>query len=126
MALLALACAPLAAARGATVVSLTFDDGAATQLIARDQLAAHGMRGTFFINSGKVGSDPYYDMTWTEVASVAAAGDEIGGHTLDHKDLTSLEEANGAARSATTARICRGTGSIRSASRIRTGRTTRR
>lgn len=91
MALLALACAPLAAARGATVVSLTFDDGAATQLIARDQLAAHGMRGTFFINSGKVGSDPYYDMTWTDVASVAAAGDEIGGHTLDHKDLTSLK-----------------------------------
>src|SRR4029453_14307501 len=89
----ALACAPLASARAATVVSLTFDDGAATQLIARDQLAARGMRGTFFINSGTVGSDPYYDMTWSEVASVAAAGGEIGGHTIDHKDLTAVGES---------------------------------
>ena len=38
-----------------TIVSLTFDDGIATQNFARTQLTAHGMRGTFYLNSGDVG-----------------------------------------------------------------------
>ena len=45
-------------ARAETVVSLTFDDGIATQYnLARPLLASHGMHGTFFINSGNVGTD---------------------------------------------------------------------
>src|SRR6185436_19773961 len=40
-----------------TVVSFTFDDGIKTQAaLARPALAAHGMHGTFYINSGNVGA----------------------------------------------------------------------
>src|SRR5262245_28726695 len=80
---------PSAAARADTVVSLTFDDGAVSQLFARDQILAHRMRGTFYIISGKVGSNSYY-MNWSDVATLAAAGDEIGGHTVNHTPLTEL------------------------------------
>jgi peptidoglycan/xylan/chitin deacetylase (PgdA/CDA1 family) len=80
---------PSAAARAETVVSLTFDDGSVSQLFARDQILAHRMRGTFYINSGRVASNDYY-MTWDEIASVAAAGNEIGGHTLRDTALTDL------------------------------------
>ena len=43
------------AAAGQTVVSLTFDDGTATQYLARAQLASHGMHGTFYVNSSQAG-----------------------------------------------------------------------
>jgi peptidoglycan/xylan/chitin deacetylase (PgdA/CDA1 family) len=87
--LVALACAATTPARAETVVSLTFDDGAASQLFAKDPLLAHRMRGTFFINSGTVGTDGYF-MTWQEIAGLAAYGNEIGGHTLHHTALTGL------------------------------------
>src|SRR4029079_10307299 len=80
---------PSAAARAETVVSLTFDGGSVSQLFARDQILAHRMRGTFYINSGRVASNDYY-MTWDEIAGVAAAGNEIGGHTLRDTALTDL------------------------------------
>jgi len=73
-----------------TVVSLTFDDGIATQYTqARSALAARGMHGTFYVNSGNVGANGYY-MTWSNVSGIAADGNEIGGHTLNHKKLTTL------------------------------------
>jgi peptidoglycan/xylan/chitin deacetylase (PgdA/CDA1 family) len=75
-----------------TYVSLTFDDGSADQMPAVTSLAAHGMRGTFYINSGLVGSNPYY-MNWAQVAVTAALGNEIGGHTAGHSDLTTLSAA---------------------------------
>jgi peptidoglycan/xylan/chitin deacetylase (PgdA/CDA1 family) len=77
-----------------TVVTLTFDDGYDSHYTAaKPILAAHGMRGTFFIVSNKIGSSGY--MTWPQVAALATDGNEIGGHTLDHSDLTkvSLSEA---------------------------------
>jgi peptidoglycan/xylan/chitin deacetylase (PgdA/CDA1 family) len=75
-----------------TVVSLTFDDGIKTQNFARTQLTAHGMRGTFYINSGNVGANSYY-MIWSDVDALYAAGNEIGGHTVDHVRLTNLTPA---------------------------------
>ena len=51
-------------------------------------LASHGMVGTFFVPSGFVGSKGY--MTWSQVSGLAAAGNEIGGHTLHHYDLTTV------------------------------------
>src|SRR3954451_2907960 len=39
------------AASAQTVVSLTFDDGTATQYQADQMLADHGMHGTFYLNS---------------------------------------------------------------------------
>lgn len=89
LALLAFPAGASAASR--TVVSLTFDDALASQMNAASRLAAHGMHGTFFIISGKVGKPG--QMTWAQVQSLAAAGNEIGGHTIDHPDLTKLTPA---------------------------------
>ena len=88
LALSAMTAAFASSARAATVVSLTFDDGRATQNVARSILASHGVRGTFYVNSAKVGTSGYY-MTWADVNALAADGNEIGGHTLTHVDLTS-------------------------------------
>jgi len=75
---------------GETVISLTFDDGIKSQAdLAAPVLASHGMNGTFYINSGNVGANSYY-MTWSQVDGLAAAGNEIAGHTLTHQRLTTL------------------------------------
>ena len=73
-----------------TIVSLTFDDGIATQLRSATKLESKGLRGTFYINSAKIGNgDPYF-MDWTQLTALSTAGHEIGGHTLDHRRLTTL------------------------------------
>lgn len=75
---------------GRTVVSLTFDDGWACQFrYARPILASFGMRATFFVNSNLIGGADR--MTWEDLEALASDGHEIGGHTLDHPDLSSLE-----------------------------------
>src|SRR6185503_1054087 len=91
--LLAVALTCVSSARAQTVVSLTFDDGIATQqTVAAPLLAAHGMHGTFYINSQTVGSKPYF-MNWSQVDSLAAQGNEIGGHTLTHVRLPDQTDA---------------------------------
>lgn len=75
-------------APSSTTVSLTFDDGNADQLPAAHTLNQLGMPGTFFIISGSVGKPNY--MTLEQVRGLAEAGNEIGGHTIAHRDLTSL------------------------------------
>ncbi|HEY1570954.1 MAG TPA: polysaccharide deacetylase family protein [Pseudonocardiaceae bacterium] len=81
------------AAQPNTVVSLTFDDGDADQVLAADILATHRMPGTYYIISGAVGSPGY--LTLDQIRHLAAQGNEIGGHTVSHLDLTqvSLAEA---------------------------------
>jgi peptidoglycan/xylan/chitin deacetylase (PgdA/CDA1 family) len=88
LALTLLLLAVAAPARAATVVSLTFDDGQATQYGVKSTLASHGVHGSFFLNSPNIGTSSFY-MTWTQVSALAADGNEIGGHTLTHADLTS-------------------------------------
>jgi peptidoglycan/xylan/chitin deacetylase (PgdA/CDA1 family) len=74
---------------GNTTVSMTFDDGRATQYTqARSPLAAHGMHATFYLNSGTIDKSYACCMTWAQAGSIASDGNEIGGHTYDHKDLT--------------------------------------
>ena len=74
-----------------TVVSLTFDDGRQSSYAARALLAAHGMHGTFYVNSGLVGAtlDDWH-MTWSQLHELAADGNEVTGHSLTHADLTKL------------------------------------
>src|SRR5256885_6605950 len=86
-AVLVLLIVPSAARARTTVVTLGFDDGDQTQYQVRPILASHGMHGTFYINSGEVGSGPYY-MTWSQIHDIAAGGNEIAGHTLTHPYLT--------------------------------------
>jgi peptidoglycan/xylan/chitin deacetylase (PgdA/CDA1 family) len=80
------------AAPGDTVVAIQFDDGGSDQFHAGGTLAAHGMHGTFFINSAEVGSSGFY-MTWDQIHTLASGGNEIGGHTLHHPDLTTISTA---------------------------------
>jgi len=75
-----------------TVVSLTFDDGSADEYAVRPILAGHDMTATFFIISDLTGRDSYY-MTWDQVRALADDGNEIGGHTLDHVNLTKVDAA---------------------------------
>ena len=76
------------AAAAQTVVSIEFDDGTANQYRVRDVLTAHGMDGTFFVNSALVGDEDH--MSWAQLHALADDGNEIGGHTLDHPHLTQL------------------------------------
>jgi Polysaccharide deacetylase len=68
------------AAQAQTVVSLTFDDGIATQMLVRSTLQSHGMHATFFLNSGNVGVNSYY-MTWANVATLNTDGNATIGAT---------------------------------------------
>ncbi len=88
----ALVAAPSADGVTPTVVSLTFDDGQASQHAVGSVLSQHGMAGTFYINSGLVGSSGYY-MTWPQIHDLANAGHEIGGHTVHHTNLTQVDTA---------------------------------
>lgn len=74
-----------------TVVSLTFDDGNADQLNALPVLKSHGMTGTFYTVSGWVGASGYQSVN--DLKNIAAAGNEIGGHTVLHPDLPVLDPA---------------------------------
>lgn len=74
-----------------TVVSLTFDDGNADQMTAAQIMSSAGLAGTFFIPSSWVGAPGY--LTRTQLGLLAAAGNEIGGHTVNHADLVALPPA---------------------------------
>ncbi len=78
--------------KGPTVVSLTFDDGTSDQYVVRPMLARYSMHATFFVNTNKIQSGPDY-LTWHELSDLAADGNEIGGHTLDHVELTKVDAA---------------------------------
>jgi peptidoglycan/xylan/chitin deacetylase (PgdA/CDA1 family) len=80
-------------ARADTIVSIQFDDGISDQYQALPILSAHGMHGTFFINSAEVGTSGFY-MNWSQIHDLADGGNEIGGHTLHHPDLTTLSTAD--------------------------------
>lgn len=71
-------------------VVLTFDDGYASFYSnAFPLLQQHGFPGTLFVITGSVGK-PYF-VTWDQVREMAAAGIEMGGHTVNHPDLTKLD-----------------------------------
>jgi peptidoglycan/xylan/chitin deacetylase (PgdA/CDA1 family) len=85
---LTVATAPTAHSATTTVVSLTFDDGYADQMSAVSILNEHGIKGTFYIISGSIGTSDY--LTEADLQSMAGSGHEIGGHTVTHPDLTTL------------------------------------
>ena len=71
-----------------TTISLTFDDGTADQLEAAASLQANGLTATYFVNSGFVDSPGF--LTRDDLHALVADGNEIGGHTVNHPDLTML------------------------------------
>ena len=74
-----------------TVVTLQFDDGNADQYATLAVLSAYGLRATFYVTSGWIGTSGH--LTWPQLNDLAAAGNEIGGHTLTHARLTQLQPA---------------------------------
>ena len=83
--------APAQGATASTVVTIGFDDGTAEQLDALPILQAHGMVATFFVNTGAIGDAEH--LSWADLHTLFAAGNEIAGHTLDHVNLAPLTTA---------------------------------
>ena len=91
---------------GPSKVALTFDDAYASVFdIAFPLLQKHGFVGTVYVNPGSVHdtvrtpSNPdqgHYPneqfMTWSELRQLSAAGWSIGGHGIDHVDLTKVDK----------------------------------
>jgi peptidoglycan/xylan/chitin deacetylase (PgdA/CDA1 family) len=80
-----------AAAAAPTAVTIGFDDGTVDQLGALPILQAHGMTATFFVNTGFLGDAEH--LTWDDLRTLSAAGNEIAGHTLHHANLAPLTTA---------------------------------
>src|SRR5262252_1484425 len=81
-----------ASAAARTVVTIEFDDGNADQYQALAMLTAHGMHATFYVNTGFIGDTTH--LSWSQLQSLFAAGNEIGGHTLTHANLKHLKYAD--------------------------------
>jgi peptidoglycan/xylan/chitin deacetylase (PgdA/CDA1 family) len=78
-------------------VSLTFDDTYQPQREGAAILEAHGLRGTFYVNSpllhqATANPDFNYAMSIRDVLQLQASGHDIGGHTLGHLSLTDVPE----------------------------------
>jgi peptidoglycan/xylan/chitin deacetylase (PgdA/CDA1 family) len=79
-------------AGGTTVVTLTFDDTFSDTYAAGAMLESHGMRGVFFLNSPRFTFGSGY-MTLDQALALQKNGHEIGGHTLNHPHLPTLDVA---------------------------------
>ncbi|HKE18060.1 MAG TPA: polysaccharide deacetylase family protein [Kofleriaceae bacterium] len=73
---------------GQAIVSLTWDDTLGDQQTAVDLLDAHGLRGTFYVNSGRLGGTGY--LSASQLLGWQQQGHEIAGHTKTHVDVTTL------------------------------------
>lgn len=80
------------AASSPTVVTIQFDDGNADVYQALALLNAHSMHATFYVNTGVIGDSAH--MSWSQLQSLFAAGNDIGGHTLTHANLKHLKAAD--------------------------------
>ncbi|MGK3647702.1 polysaccharide deacetylase family protein [Pseudarthrobacter enclensis] len=80
---------PGAAAAPLLSVSLTFDGARSSQREAARILGEHQLRGTFFVNSGFIGSPGF--MSLEDLHGLAEQHHEIGGHTVTLADLNAVE-----------------------------------
>jgi peptidoglycan/xylan/chitin deacetylase (PgdA/CDA1 family) len=90
--------AALSSSASLVTVSFTFDDTYGPQVEAAAILEAHGLRGTFYVNSPQLHRatarpESNSSMSITEVLEMQARGHDIGGHTLGHLSLTDIPEA---------------------------------
>lgn len=69
-------------------VSFTFTGGYRGQEQAATLLADHGMAGTFYVSSGYIGRPAY--LSRHDLRTIHAAGSEIGGGTVTHRDLSAI------------------------------------
>jgi peptidoglycan/xylan/chitin deacetylase (PgdA/CDA1 family) len=77
------------------VVTLGFDDGTVDQFTnGFPILQTYGMHATFFVNSGPINAGDPGHMTWADLQTMFAAGDEVAGHTIDHANIKPLSVAD--------------------------------
>lgn len=87
------------AGRSRGLVGITFDDGYVSVLAAAlPELLRHGFTATMFIISGRLGGSNDWDqgprwplMSVGQVGELAAAGMEIGSHSVTHARLAGLD-----------------------------------
>jgi peptidoglycan/xylan/chitin deacetylase (PgdA/CDA1 family) len=73
------------------MVSITLDDGWSSQFTAaRPALNARGIPATYFLMTEAVRQDWAYYLTVPQVQTLLAEGNEVGSHTMTHRDLTTL------------------------------------
>lgn len=95
--------APPAAAR--TLVSLTFDGAAADAAEARRLLDARGLKATFYVESGKVGTAGFLSVD--ALRALEAGGHEVGGSTTDGTELVGVSTGEA------TRQVCAGREALR-------------
>ncbi len=82
---------PVALKRG--LVSITFDDGIASQYTkAYPVLTKYNMLATFYLISGSLNTD--FFMTTTQAKKLKSSGHELASHTVTHPNLTTLSAAD--------------------------------
>lgn len=79
-----------ASASGTVAVSLNFDNSMANEytLGFQDALQPASVNATYYVNSGVVGTSNH--LSWSQISSLAGAGEDIGGKTVDGVNLTTL------------------------------------
>lgn len=86
--------------RGRAAV-ITFDDGYVDNLAACEALEKRGMRATWFIVAGSLGTDPAWPgdgrpsgrlLNGNELRQMQTAGMEIGSHSMRHLRLPTLDD----------------------------------
>jgi hypothetical protein len=77
------------------LVILGFDDSLKSQYtLAKPILDKYGFKGTFFTVCNYVGKDNSSNMNWTQIKILQKEGHDIESHTMNHKQLTKLSNAN--------------------------------
>jgi peptidoglycan/xylan/chitin deacetylase (PgdA/CDA1 family) len=72
-------------------VSITFDDGCETDLLAAAPILRHaGFNATFFVTFGRLGKPGY--LSCEQLKELSAQGFEIGCHSMTHPYLTDLDK----------------------------------
>ena len=93
------------------IAVVTFDDGYRDNYLAAfPELKRSGLRATFFVTTGFIGTQKVFPhdaralsngtaaredwakMTWDELREMQKAGMEIGSHTVDHANMGQLDE----------------------------------
>jgi Polysaccharide deacetylase len=77
------------------LVILGFDDSLKSQYaLAKPILDKYGFKGTFFTVCNYVGKDNSSNMNWTQIKVLQKEGHDIESHTMNHRQLTKLSNAN--------------------------------
>ena len=70
------------------MVTFTFDDGLGSLVTAAGIMDKYNLSGTAFIITGRIGDAE--NVSWDQIRDLHWKGWEVGNHTVDHTDLTTM------------------------------------